>query len=132
MKSGAWKRWANKLKKNIYTLYLVSRDPKVPALPKIIIGMVVAYALSPVDLIPDFIPVIGYIDDLCLLPAGIWLAIRLVPPDVWRECQMLAQQQVFKLPRNRRVAAMIVINWFVAIVSFILWMQSFLSGIKSA
>jgi uncharacterized membrane protein YkvA (DUF1232 family) len=85
-----WKRWVDTLKSNVYALYLAARDPRVPLPAKIVIGAVVAYALSPIDLIPDFIPVIGYLDDLVLLPMGIWLAQRLVPKDVWRECQAVA------------------------------------------
>ena len=92
MKNGAWKKWAYSLKKNTYALYLASKDPRVPTLAKIVIGVVVAYALSPIDLIPDFIPVIGYLDDLLLLPLGIWLAIRLMPQIVWKECQEIQGQ----------------------------------------
>ena len=116
--NGTWKRWVGELKKNTYALYLASRNPNVPLPAKIIIGMVVAYALSPIDLIPDFIPVLGYIDDLLLLPLGIWLAIKLIPEDVWQECQALAREQVSDLPGNRRAAAVIIIIW-ILIVTFL-------------
>ena len=72
MELGEWKKWANALKKNTYALYLASRHQGVPLMAKAVIVIVVAYALSPIDLIPDFIPVLGYIDDLLLLPLGIW------------------------------------------------------------
>jgi len=131
MKSGAWKKWATSLKNNTYALYLASRDARVPTLAKIIIGLVVAYALSPIDLIPDFIPIIGYLDDLLLLPLGIWLAIRLIPQEVWQECQELAVEQISELPRCRRAAVVIITIWLLAIVGFMLWVWSFVSGIKS-
>lgn len=74
--------WAKALKRDVLALWLAARDPRVPLLPKLIAGLVAAYALSPIDLIPDFIPVLGYLDDLLIVPAGIWLAVRLIPPDV--------------------------------------------------
>lgn len=131
MKNGAWKKWASSLKKNTYALYLASKDPRVPVLAKIVIGVVVAYALSPIDLIPDFIPVIGYLDDLLLLPLGVWLAIRLIPQPVWKECQELAQEQVLKLPHNRRAAIVIIIIWVLALTFLMYWVWQFVSGVKS-
>ena len=130
MKNGSWKKRASALKKNTYALYLASRDPRVPVSAKIVIGMVVAYALSPIDFIPDFIPVLGFIDDLFLLPIGIWLAIRLIPQEVWRECQVLAQGKVSGLAPNRRAAAIIGIIWFLAIVGSIVWVGTFISIIR--
>lgn len=130
MKNGPWKKWASALKKNTYALYLASLDPRVPVSAKIVIGMVVAYALSPIDFIPDFIPVLGFIDDLFLLPIGIWLAIRLMPQEVWRECQALAREQVPQLAPNRRAAAIIAIICFLAIVGFILWVRSLVNSIR--
>jgi uncharacterized membrane protein YkvA (DUF1232 family) len=131
MKIGTLKIWANTLKKNTYALYLASRDARVPILAKVIIGLVVAYVLSPLDLIPDFIPLIGYLDDLILLPLGIWLSIRLIPQEVWHECQALAAEQISELPRNRRAAIVIVLVWFLAMVGFMLWLWQYVGGIKS-
>lgn len=130
MKNGALKKWASKLKKNIYALYLASRDERVPITAKAIIGLVVAYALSPIDLIPDFIPIIGYLDDLILLPLGIWLAIRFIPQEVWCECQALAAEQISELPLNRRAAIVIVLIWFLAMASFMLWLWPYIVDIK--
>lgn len=130
MNDGEWKKWAYSLKKNTYALYLASKDPRVPVLAKIIIGAVVAYALSPIDLIPDFIPVIGYLDDLLLLPIGIWLAIRLVPKPVWKECQIMAAEQTMDVPRDRRAATVIIIIWVLAIAVFILWAWQFVIGVE--
>jgi hypothetical protein len=92
---------------------------------------VVAYALSPIDLIPDFIPVIGYIDDLLLLPMGIWLSIRLIPKNVWQECQRQAQEEVFELPVNRQAAAIIVLIWILLLIGFLEWVWSFVSDANS-
>ncbi len=100
---------------NTYALYLASIDPRVPWLAKAIIVMVVAYALSPIDLIPDFIPVIGYLDDFLLLPIGIWLAIRMIPEEVWKECQLSAQRAVIELPKNWRAGAIIIFIWLLLI-----------------
>lgn len=96
-------------------------------LAKIIIGFVVAYALCPIDLIPDFIPFIGYLDDLLLLPMGIWLAIRLIPQEVWHECLALATKQTLEMPRNYRFVVIIVAVWLFAIAGFIFWAKGFLS-----
>jgi len=126
----ALKKWASILKKNTYALYLASRNARVPLLAKIIIGLVVAYALSPIDLIPDFIPIIGYLDDLILLPLGIWVSIQLIPQTVWRECQALAVEQISELPRNRRAALVIALIWFLAIVGFMLWLWPHIGGLK--
>lgn len=131
MRNGAWKKWASSLKKNTYALYLASKDPRVPTLAKIIIGLVVAYALSPIDLIPDFIPVIGYLDDLLLLPIGIYLAIQLIPLSVWKECQALAAERTLDIPHNRQAAIVIIIIWVLAIAGFMFWLWHFLSGVKS-
>jgi uncharacterized membrane protein YkvA (DUF1232 family) len=131
MKSGAWKKWASSLKEKTYALYLASKDPRVPVLAKIIIGLVVAYALSPIDLIPDFIPVIGYLDDLLLLPSGIWLAIQLIPLPIWKECQALAAERTLDMPRNRQAAILIIIIWVFAIAVFMFWLWQFVRGVKS-
>jgi uncharacterized membrane protein YkvA (DUF1232 family) len=132
MNNGAWKKRAASLKNNTYALYLASRDARVPILAKIIIGLVVAYALSPIDLIPDFIPVIGYLDDLLLLPVGIWLAIRLIPQEVWQECQAIAAERVSEMPRSHRAAAVVIIIWILVIAGFILWAWPFMSDKKAA
>ena len=73
------KAWAKRLKRDVITLMFASRDPATPLLPKLLAIATVAYALSPIDLIPDFVPVIGYLDDLIIVPIGIWLCLRLIP-----------------------------------------------------
>lgn len=82
-----WKEWARALKREVYALYLACRDPRVPWYVRVLAGAVVAYAFSPIDLIPDPIPVLGYLDDLILVPLGVALVIRLIPPAVLGECR---------------------------------------------
>ena len=89
-----WQTAARALKRELYALYLASRDPRTPWYAKAAIAGVLAYALSPIDLIPDFIPVLGYLDDLVLLPAGIWMALRLIPPTVMAESRARAEEAV--------------------------------------
>lgn len=116
-----WKRRVEELEKNIYALYLASRHPDTPLRAKLVVVVTVAYALSPIDLIPDFIPVLGYIDDLLLLPAGIWLALRLIPEPVWRECQEEAAGATSSLPQSRRAAIVIVSIWTLLLVWLVNW-----------
>ena len=119
------------MRKNTYALYLASRDQRVPLLSKIFIGVVVAYALSPIDLIPDFIPVIGYLDDLLILPLGIWIAIRLIPKNIWQECRALAQKKIQDLPRNRRAAAIIIFIWLLVAIGIAVWIFSSINDTES-
>ena len=95
MKSGFWENWKKRafsLKKEVYALYLVCKDPGTPWLAKTLAALVAAYALCPIDLIPDFIPVLGYLDDLILIPLGIMLVVKLTPPDILHECRQRARQ----------------------------------------
>jgi uncharacterized membrane protein YkvA (DUF1232 family) len=106
----AWRQRARLLKAETYALYLAYRDPRVPWYAKVITACVVAYALSPIDLIPDFIPVLGYLDDLALVPLGIALALRLIPPHVMAECRARARAAEAR-PANRAAAVAIVAIW---------------------
>ncbi|ATX82394.1 Uncharacterized membrane protein YkvA, DUF1232 family [Mariprofundus ferrinatatus] len=103
--------WAGELKTNLQALYLAARHPETPWLAGMIAAAVVAYALSPIDLIPDFIPVIGYLDDLLLVSAGIWLAIYLIPDHVWKACRDEAIRNPIRLPKNRSAAVFVVLFW---------------------
>lgn len=121
---GKWKKWVSVLKQDTYALYLASRDPRVPWAAKIVLIVVVAYALSPIDLIPDFIPVLGYLDDVVLFPLGIALAIKLVPGEVWEECKAEAGSRLNSdLPRSRAAALVIVMIWFasICVVAWVVW-----------
>jgi uncharacterized membrane protein YkvA (DUF1232 family) len=113
----ALKQRARRLKSDTYAIYLAARHPRVPWYAKLVVACVVGYALSPVDLIPDFIPVLGYLDDLVLVPAGIALAIRLIPPDVMAECRARAEAAMGKRgPRNWVVGALIITLWLLMFV----------------
>lgn len=112
-----WRRRAKELEADIYALYLAAGDPRVPWYAKALALLVTAYAFSPIDLIPDFIPVLGHLDDLVLLPLGIALTLRLIPPPVWAECRVLARAQSTARSRAGWVAAgVIVLLWLLAIV----------------
>ncbi|NJD57281.1 MAG: DUF1232 domain-containing protein [Nitrospirae bacterium] len=110
--NGRWKAWVAERKKDTYALYLASREPRVPLAAKVIAVLVVAYLLSPVDLIPDFIPVLGYMDDMVLVPLGIAIAIRCIPPGIWQECRSQACDRLAStLPRSRAASIVIAIVW---------------------
>lgn len=119
-----WKRWAGQLKTDTYALYLALKDPRTPWYARVFAAGVVAYAFSPIDLIPDFIPVLGYLDDLILLPLGIALAIRLIPPGIFAECRERARQQsAQRKPVSRVAAALIVGVWLLAALLLIRWLS---------
>jgi uncharacterized membrane protein YkvA (DUF1232 family) len=84
------RQWARTLKRDVLALYLAARDPRVPWYAKAVAACVAVYALSPIDLIRDFIPILGYLDDLILVPLGIWVAIRLIPPPLLEEHRQAA------------------------------------------
>jgi uncharacterized membrane protein YkvA (DUF1232 family) len=108
----AWRRGARRLKIEVYALYLAYRDPRVPMTARIFAACVVGYAFSPIDLIPDFIPVLGYLDDLVIVPLGIWLALRMIPKHVMAECRARAQDVMAQgKPVNRTAAAIIIAIW---------------------
>ena len=105
-----WQTAARALKRELYALYLASRDPRTPWYAKAAIAGVLAYALSPIDLIPDFIPVLGYLDDLVLLPAGIWVALRLIPSAVMAESRARAEEAV-RLPASKVGLIVVLCLW---------------------
>jgi uncharacterized membrane protein YkvA (DUF1232 family) len=85
-----WKQWARTIKRDAHALYLAARDPRVPWYAKALAIAVAAYALSPIDLIPDFVPVLGYVDDLIIVPTGIALVIQLIPSEIMAEHRDMA------------------------------------------
>jgi uncharacterized membrane protein YkvA (DUF1232 family) len=110
-----FKGWSRTVKRDVHALYLASRDPRVPWYAKALAVAVAAYALSPIDLIPDFIPVLGYLDDLIVVPLGIALVVRLIPPDIMAEHRALAsaaQDRPVSIPG----AIIVVTIWIVALV----------------
>ena len=101
-----WKAKIGHLKSETYALYLAYRDPRVPLYAKIFAALVVGYAFSPIDLIPDFIPVLGYLDDLIIVPLGIVLALKMIPIDVLDECRLRSQEIMAKgKPKSRIVSS---------------------------
>lgn len=112
---------ARRLKNEIMTLYLAARDPHTPWYAKAVIVCVAAYALSPVDLIPDFIPVLGYLDDLLLLPLGIYLALKLIPSSVLAQAQRKAAESELTLPNNWLAASMIMLLWIAVAFAVAIW-----------
>ena len=107
---GRIRQWARALKRDAHALYLASRDPRVPWYAKALALFVAGYALSPIDLIPDFIPVLGYLDDLVIVPLGIWAVVKMIPADVMAEHRATAQAQSGK-PVSAMAAVLIVAVW---------------------
>jgi uncharacterized membrane protein YkvA (DUF1232 family) len=105
------RRWAGRLKAEVYALYLAYRDPRVPLYARVFAACVVGYAFTPIDLIPDPIPVLGYLDDLVLIPLGVTLAIKMIPAPVLAECREKARNVIEERPTNRAAAAVIVALW---------------------
>jgi len=116
------KQRARHLKAETLALYLAARDPRTPWYAKLLVAGIVAYAVSPIDLIPDFVPVLGYLDDLILIPAGIALAIRLVPDSVLADCRAQAQES-FKngKPVSRIASVVIVVIWIALAALCMVW-----------
>lgn len=107
-----WRQRARQLKTETYAIYLAYKDPRVPWYARVFAACVVAYAFSPIDLIPDTIPVLGYLDDLILVPLGIALAIKMIPPNVLAECREKAQSEMSQgKPINWIAAGVIVVIW---------------------
>ncbi|WP_310299615.1 YkvA family protein [Rhizobium sp. BE258] len=112
------KTWAKSLKRDIVALWLAARDPRVPWHAKAVAGAVAAYALSPVDLIPDFIPVLGYLDDIIIVPLGILLAVRLIPPPLMAELRAQATERAER-PVSRTGLIFILAVWACCIIFLI-------------
>lgn len=114
------RKWARTLKQQTLAVYFAARDPRTPWLARVLALAVAAYALSPIDLIPDFVPVLGYVDDLILVPLGLALVVRLVPVDVMEACRERALAVSAK-PVSRGVAAGIVLVWLLALGWLAAW-----------
>ncbi|MEN4793329.1 YkvA family protein [Pantoea agglomerans] len=106
------KTWARNIKRDVHAVWLAARDPRTPLVAKVLALIVAAYAVSPIDLIPDFIPVIGYLDDLIIVPLGIMLVVRLIPPEVMREHRETAAQ-ASERPVSRVTAGIFIVIWIV-------------------
>ena len=124
-----WKQKVELLRADTYALYLAYRDPRVPWYSKAFAALVIGYAFSPIDLIPDFIPILGYLDDLILVPIGITIALKMIPDDVMEECRKLAlETQKEGTPQNWVAAGVIIGLWILFAAIFI----AYIMGINAA
>lgn len=118
------KQLAKQLKKETYAIYLASTDQRVPWYARVLAGFTVAYAFSPIDLIPDFIPILGYLDDLIIVPLGIWLVLKMIPPAVLAECREKAAAEIERgKPINRAAAAVIIAIWISCGILAAIWLK---------
>jgi uncharacterized membrane protein YkvA (DUF1232 family) len=113
------KQWARSIKTDVIAIYFAARDPRVPWYAKALAICVAGYALSPIDLIPDFVPVLGYLDDVVIVPLGILAVVKLVPPEIMAEHRASAARS-FGRPTSRTAAAVIVLIW-IASIALVAW-----------
>jgi uncharacterized membrane protein YkvA (DUF1232 family) len=124
-----WGQQAKRLRRETYALYLAYRDPRVPWYAKAVAAAVVAYALSPIDLVPDFVPVLGYLDDLILVPLGIALARRMIPQDVLDRCRDRARVDLEQdKPINWLAAAVVVALWLLVATLLVVFLWRAIAG----
>ena len=128
MKSALQKisEWARVVKRDVLVVYLVARDSRVPWPVKMLAAAIAAYALSPIDLIPDFIPVVGYLDDLVIVPLGILAVVKLVPAEILAELREEAARRLAARPRSWAGAAVIVALWLILLAIAVRWVASLL------
>jgi uncharacterized membrane protein YkvA (DUF1232 family) len=127
--NSAWQRiseWARVVKRDVLVVYLVARDSRVPWPVKMLAAAVAAYALSPIDLIPDFIPVVGYLDDLVIVPLGILAVVKLVPAEVLADLREEAERRLVARPRSWAGAVVIILVWLVLTAIVVRWLVSLL------
>ena len=119
------KAWARRLAGDAVALWFCARHPRTPFAAKLLAAAVAAYAFSPIDLIPDFIPVLGLLDDLLLVPLGVWLTLKLVPAEVMLECRQQAARWLAakgQRPRSYAAAAVIVLAWLALLLLVLRWL----------
>ncbi len=114
------REWARGIKRDVVAVYFAARDPRTPLVPKLLAIVVAAYALSPIDLIPDFVPVVGYLDDLLVVPLGLLLVLRLLPPAVLAESREKART-VLARPKSYGAAACMVGIWLLCVAGLAYW-----------
>ena len=113
--------WAQALRRDAYAVYLAARSPDTPWYVKVLAGVVAAYAFSPIDLIPDFIPLLGYLDDLILVPLGIWLVVALIPEPAMAGYRAKADE-VMQRPHNGKIAAIVIIAIWIFGAAWLGWL----------
>ena len=126
MADAGWARlrqWARSIKRDVIALYVAARDPRTPVIAKVVAGLVAAYALSPIDLIPDFIPVLGQVDDLIIVPLGIIAVVRLIPAPLMAEFRVRAGE-IAERPSSRTAALAITAIWVIAALLAFWWIYS--------
>jgi uncharacterized membrane protein YkvA (DUF1232 family) len=122
-----WKQSAKQLKAETYALFLAYKHPDTPWYAKLFAGLVVAYAFCPIDLVPDFIPVLGYLDDLILVPLGITLALKLIPPTVMVDCRAQAKTELLTGKSVRWFPVVVIVTiWIALLVACLLWLRNLL------
>ncbi|OCA88149.1 hypothetical protein A8F94_10055 [Bacillus sp. FJAT-27225] len=122
------KAWAKQLKRQIFILYFAYKDERVPWYAKVFTAVIVAYAFSPIDLIPDFIPILGYLDEVILLPIAIWFALRMIPEAVLSDCESKADQLMKNgKPKNWVAGSIIVLLWVGVMVWVFIKVYQFLN-----
>ena len=122
-----WQERVRNLKRDVVAIAIALRDPRVPWYAKVVGACVVAYALSPIDLIPDFVPVLGYLDDLVLVPLGLLLVVRLIPADILAE-HRVAAAAVVERPVSRAGAAVVIVVWVLAAALLAFWVARAFGG----
>jgi uncharacterized membrane protein YkvA (DUF1232 family) len=110
---------ARALKNEAFAVYLAAKDPRTPWYAKALIFFVVAHTFSPIDLIPDFIPILGYLDDLIITPGGLWLAVRLIPPEVLADARVVAATRGFDRRLGYAGMAIIILVWILVLIGFV-------------
>jgi len=114
-------RWARIVRRDVHAIWLAARDPRTPWYAKWLAIAIAAYAVSPIDLIPDFIPVLGYLDDLLIVPFGIWLTLRLIPPEVMAQHRAAAEVASAQ-PQGKAAAVVIVVLWIACLLGVAAWL----------
>ncbi len=125
----SWQQKVRQLKKETYAIYIACKDPRVPWYARVFAGFVVAYAFSPIDLIPDIIPILGYLDDLILVPLGIMLVIKMIPPNVLAECREKAEDVISQGKPTSKIAAVVIVTiWLLLGVLAVVWVVGIWKG----
>jgi uncharacterized membrane protein YkvA (DUF1232 family) len=118
------KKWVEKLKNELIILHLAYKDQRTPWYAKAVIVLIIAYALSPIDLIPDFIPVLGYLDDIILLPLGIYMAIKMIPEQVMIQCRMNAPNYNWNKKHSSIGLILVLSVWFLVLLFLLYYIKS--------